>query len=161
ARNPQPEDREKFLAGLRSPQLAQITLCLGALDKLPAEADPAERLALVRLLRSLGDGKAEVPVRDRVVRRLQQLTGQSPRPARAPWTAWLTGAHPDLAAKLGGADGVDVEGWRQRLAGIDWSRGDAGRGEGVFARASCAACHSGGQALGPDLRGVAGRFARD
>src|SRR5262249_7860283 len=31
----------------------------------------------------------------------------------------------------------------------------------VFARASCAACHSGGQALGPDLRGVTGRFARD
>jgi putative heme-binding domain-containing protein len=30
----------------------------------------------------------------------------------------------------------------------------------VFARASCASCHSGAQALGPDLRGVTGRFSR-
>jgi putative heme-binding domain-containing protein len=66
-----------------------------------------------------------------------------------------------VAAKLGGADGVDVEGWRKRLAGIDWSAGDADRGRALFTKASCATCHSGGLALGPDLRGVAGRFSRD
>jgi len=30
----------------------------------------------------------------------------------------------------------------------------------VFVKASCVSCHSGAQALGPDLRGVAGRFSR-
>jgi putative heme-binding domain-containing protein len=30
----------------------------------------------------------------------------------------------------------------------------------VFVQASCAACHSGAQALGPDLAGVASRFSR-
>jgi putative heme-binding domain-containing protein len=53
-----------------------------------------------------------------------------------------------------------VKAWERRLAKLDWSRGDAARGRAVFTRASCAACHSGGQALGPDLSGAAGRFAR-
>src|SRR5262249_41700099 len=44
---------------------------------------------------------------------------------------------------------------------LDWSAGDTGRGHGVFVRASCASCHSVAQALGPDLRGVAGRFSRE
>jgi putative heme-binding domain-containing protein len=161
ARHPEAGDRAMFLAGLRSPQLAQVTLCLEALAKLPSEKEPAELLALVRVLRSLGTSKVEAAVRGRVVRRLQALTGQALGPDCDAWTAWLTRTHPDLAAQLGGADGVDVEGWRKRLAGIDWGRGDAERGQAVFAKASCASCHSGGQAVGPDLRGVAGRFSRD
>jgi putative heme-binding domain-containing protein len=73
----------------------------------------------------------------------------------------LTSAYPDLVKKLGGADGVDMEAWRKRLAAIDWDAGDSNRGKAVFARANCAACHSGSQAMGPDLSGVAGRFSRD
>ncbi len=161
ARHPQAEDHDKFVAGLRSPQLAQVALCLDALDKLSPSAEPAELLALVRVLRAVGDGKAEIPVRDQVVRRLQRVSGESIGPDRAAWTDWLTRTHPDLAAQLGNADGVDVEGWRKRLAVIDWGRGDAGRGQSVFTKASCSSCHSGGTALGPDLRGVAGRFSRD
>jgi putative heme-binding domain-containing protein len=161
SRDPQPEDRDKFLDGLRSPQLAQITACLDALEKLPEEKGPGELFSLVRVLRSLGDSKAEVPVRDHVVRRLQRLTGQTVGPDRPAWTTWLNRAHPDLAAKLGGADGVDMDAWHKRLAAIDWSRGDAQRGKGTFERASCASCHSGGTAVGPDLRGVASRFSRD
>src|SRR5581483_9011481 len=38
---------------------------------------------------------------------------------------------------------------------------DAKRGMKVYTRASCASCHSGAAALGPDLRGVTGRFSRD
>src|SRR5262249_8031979 len=65
------------------------------------------------------------------------------------------------AAKLGGSDGVDVESWNRRLAKLDWSAGDAARGRAVFTKASCASCHSGAQALGPDLHGIAARFSRD
>ena len=58
-------------------------------------------------------------------------------------------------------DGVDVTAWKKRLAGLTWSEGDVERGRQVFAKASCATCHSGTQALGPDLLGVTGRFSRD
>src|SRR5207248_2077449 len=68
--------------------------------------------------------------------------------------------YPALAAKVADADGVDVAAWDKRLAAVAWERGDASRGKAVFVKASCASCHSGTQALGPDLRGVAGRFSR-
>jgi putative heme-binding domain-containing protein len=91
---------------------------------------------------------------------LKQATGQ----ALVGWPAWKTwylSKHPEQAAKLADGDGVDVAAWNKRLAAIAWSAGDAGRGRQVYVRASCAACHSGSQALGPDLQGVAGRFSRD
>src|SRR5207248_9323820 len=81
--------------------------------------------------------------------------------SRDAWSAWFAKKHPDLAKKLGGADGVDVEAWAKRLAAVEWGSGDAERGRALFTKASCAACHSGTQALGPDLRGVGGRFSRD
>jgi putative heme-binding domain-containing protein len=62
---------------------------------------------------------------------------------------------------LGGADGVDVPGWNKRLAKLEWANGDAERGKSVFIKASCANCHSGSQALGPDLRGIVNRFSRE
>ena len=49
-----------------------------------------------------------------------------------------------------------TSGWR-----IDWTAGDVDRGRLIFTKANCATCHSGAQALGPDLHGVAGRFSRD
>jgi putative heme-binding domain-containing protein len=161
ARKPQAEDRERFLAGLGSPQLATVRLCLEALEKLPDRNDSATLLALVRALRRLSDAREEKPVREQLARLLQRLTGQEkPGTDRDAWAAWLAKEYPDLAAKLGDVDGVDVAAWNKRLAGVDWSRGEAGRGRGVFVRASCSSCHSGSQALGPDLQGVAGRFSR-
>ena len=75
--------------------------------------------------------------------------------------AWFGKTHPELAARLNGADGVDLAAWAKRLAKIDWTAGDSERGKGVFTKVNCASCHSGTQAIGPDLRGVAGRFSRD
>ncbi len=158
---PRPQDRGRFLDGLRSRQVEQIALCLTALEKLPPIREPDELLAAVRALRSLPDGKAEAPVGDRLAAYLRTATGQSFGSVRAAWTDWLTKTHPEQAAKLGGADGVDIAAWTKRLDGLQWTNGDAGRGKSVFAKASCAACHSGTSALGPDLRGVAARFGRD
>jgi putative heme-binding domain-containing protein len=76
------------------------------------------------------------------------------------WSAWLAEARPDLTPRLA-TDGVDLARWRDRLGRLDWSAGVAERGRDIFIKTGCATCHSGGQALGPDLRGVAGRFARD
>jgi putative heme-binding domain-containing protein len=162
AKDPQAVDREKFLQGLNSPRLATIRLCLDALENLPEGNNNGQLLALVRALRALPDGREENQLREQIAKHLRKLTGQEKLGAdKQGWTAWLTKAHPDLAAKLGGPDGVDVAAWNKRLAKIDWSMGDADRGRAVFTKVSCASCHSGAQALGPDLRGVAGRFSRD
>jgi putative membrane-bound dehydrogenase-like protein len=160
ARHPEPADREKFLRGLGSPQLAMIRLCVEALDQLPPTRDRAQEMALVRCLRSLPDGKEEDRLRERLGRSLRRSTGQSLGTDKKAWTDWFCKTYPDWASRLGGADGLDVNGWSRRLAKLDWSVGDAERGRNVFAKASCAACHSGGQALGPDLHGVTGRFSR-
>ena len=76
------------------------------------------------------------------------------------WLEWYGRTYPERAARLNDADGVDIAAWNKRLATIEWSRGDAERGRLVFNKASCASCHSGTQALGPDLHGVTGRFSR-
>jgi putative heme-binding domain-containing protein len=162
ARRPQLADRSRFLEGLNSPNFATVRLCLDALDKLPPDNDNVMTLALIRALRALPDGREENQLSERISKQLRRVTGQEKLGAdKQAWTAWLTRAHPDLAAKLGGTDGVDMEGWTRRLAKLDWSAGDAERGRSVYSKASCASCHSGAQALGPDLRGVAGRFSRD
>jgi len=100
-------------------------------------------------------------MRERIARSLRRATDQDlPGNDRSAWSGWLARSRPDLASRLGG-DGVDLSAWRDRLARVVWSSGDADRGREVYARAGCATCHSGGRALGPDLRGVAGRFSRD
>src|SRR5262249_7008799 len=162
ARQPQPADREKFLEGLRSPQVATIRLSLAALEKLPARSEGSDLLALVRALRSLGDSKEEKQLQGRLAAYLQQLTGQKQvGTGKEAWTRWLGQSFPELARGFASADGVDVVAWNKRLAGVDWSAGDVERGRQTYVRTSCANCHSGGQALGPDLRGVARRFSRD
>jgi putative membrane-bound dehydrogenase-like protein len=160
SRQPESADRDKFLRGLGSPQLATISLCVDALYKLPPTKEAADILVLVRCLRCLPEGKEASRLRDRLGHHLQWLTGQNFASNKQAWTEWFEKTYPKLAPRLRGGDGVDVKGWRDRLAKIDWSTGNADRGRTVFTKASCAACHSGAQALGPDLHGVAGRFSR-
>jgi putative heme-binding domain-containing protein len=161
ARRPQPVDHAKFLEGLRSPQLATIRLCLLALEKLPVQDKPGQVLALIRALRSLSEGRQENELRDQIGSSLQQLTSQERLGVdKQAWTEWFVKAYPALAPKLGGVDGVDLDGWHQRLTTVDWSAGNAEQGQRVYTKAGCAACHSGAQALGPDLRGVTSRFSR-
>jgi putative heme-binding domain-containing protein len=162
ARRPTAEDRDKFLAGLASPSLAVASQSLAALEKLNPRKDADTLVALVRALRLLPDGKEEDRLRTAFGAYLGRLTGEKlPATDKQAWTDWLKRTHPKEAAGLGGEDGVDAEAWAKRLAGVDWKSGDVERGKVVFTRASCAACHSGSQAMGPDLQGVAGRFSRD
>jgi putative heme-binding domain-containing protein len=161
ARHPHAADRDKFIEGLGSPQLATVHLSLDALDELPRQVDGPEILALVRCLRSLGDGREESRVRARLAEFMKKLTGQEKLGAdKQAWTDWFTRSYPSLAARLGNADGVDIVGWTKRLDQLDWSSGVPERGAAVFVKTNCASCHSGTQALGPDLRGVASRFSR-
>ena len=166
ARHPSAADRPKFLEGLASTRWATVRLSLDALEALSHDdgnnRDNGDLLvALVRALSGIPDGKEGAAMRERIAKGLQRATGKTaPGPDRAAWTAWLAESRPDLAARLGN-DGVDIAGWHARLGRLDWSAGAAERGREVFVKTGCATCHSEGKALGPDLRGVAGRFSRD
>jgi putative heme-binding domain-containing protein len=162
ARHPEATDRSRFIEGLGGPRLATVAVCLDALDKLPHGAGNALTFALIRALRNLPEGRENDALRSRIAAKLRAGTGETKLGDDSKtWTDWLMQKHPKEAAKLGGVDGVDVEAWNGRAAKIAWTDGDAGRGHAVFIRASCASCHSGTQALGPDLRGAAGRFSRE
>jgi putative heme-binding domain-containing protein len=164
ARQARAEDHAKFLVGISSPRLDTVAAALSALEKLPnrpgdSEHRREEAFALLRAVRQTGLAKAEEKLRSRLLARLSGITGQKYASVEQ-WETYFRKRWPELAGRLDDADGVDVAGWRKRLEGIDWTKGDAKRGQAVYVKASCSSCHSGAAALGPDLLGVAGRFSR-
>ena len=158
ARHATADDRPKLLSGLTSARLATVQVVLAALDRLPP--DSSETLPLLRGLAQLPADKETAKLRERVMKRLQQVTKHHEKSVDA-WIHWARQRFPDQAAALANLDGVDEVAWKRRLKRIDWSKGDAQRGAVVFAQARCATCHSGAAALGPDLVGVSKRFSRD
>jgi putative heme-binding domain-containing protein len=158
ARQPEAVDRAKFVHGLGSPQLYTVSLSFKALDALPLQKNAQEVFALIRVLGQLTEKNVEL--RAAAARRLAEQTGLPANSPPAAWTEWLLKHDAKLAQRLTNPDGVDVAAWNKRAQAIDWSAGDAGRGRAVFTKANCAACHSGNQAIGPDLKGVTKRFSR-
>ncbi|MGH7127679.1 MAG: HEAT repeat domain-containing protein, partial [Planctomycetaceae bacterium] len=173
AKDPEPRDRRKFIAGLESSQLETLNACLGALARLGGGAEPAELVALLQTLRRLGNDRRESILREKVVRLLRERTGEQfgfvfgeagHRPqgeAIEKWTAYLAERYPQQsAAALGSGEG-DRDDLLAQLAEVDWSAADAERGRRLFEQRACGHCHGGRRALGPDLAGAAKRFARD
>jgi putative heme-binding domain-containing protein len=173
AKEPQGEDRPKFLAGLESPQFEVINSSLAAVDQLPADSSADEVVPLVRVLRRLQGTKQDYRLREQVIRVLRRDTQQDfafvfGESGYAPqqevidkWTEWAVAAFPDRAAELTGGNEEDAAQLREMLAGVDWEAGDAIRGAEIFKARSCGQCHSGAKAIGPDLAGAAQRFSRD
>jgi putative heme-binding domain-containing protein len=160
AKKPAASDRKKFIDGMYSPQSAIIVACLQGLETLNAKTDADEALALIQALhRAMGTPKP-APYAARLATRLEKTTGQSFGSDSKRWIAWFEKQHPELGRRLANPDGVDVAKWDGRLAKLDWNAGQTEAGRAVFTKASCAQCHSGSQALGPDLVGVTKRFSR-
>jgi putative membrane-bound dehydrogenase-like protein len=159
ARQPEAQDRGKFVQTLSSPQASVLAASLKALSKLPLEQDGQEALALLLAHKNLPQEQKELraALRDRIIQ-VMQLPADSDEKT---WMRWLGKNYPQLATRLSNPDGVDVAAWERRFGAINFNGGDAQRGQAVFAKASCAACHSGNQAIGPDLKGVTKRFSRD
>jgi len=166
ARKPSAEDQPKFIHGLASPQAAIVLACVQGLEKLgAATSDANEAFALIRALQRGQDaGRKPSPDGIRlgqlIADRLQKTTGQTFGADSKRWIAWLEKQHPEFGKRLANPDGVDVPKWDKRLARLDWNTGDTKSGQAVYAKASCVHCHSGSQALGPDLVGVTNRFSR-
>jgi len=161
AASPDAEDRSRFLEAIGSPQQATVRTGLKALRTLPDKSDAQTLLALVQATRRLGDEKEAKPLLEELTDYLTKLTGEKKGIDRAAWVKWFQTKYPDEGKKLYQSDGVDVAAWTKRLAALDWAQGDVERGRQVHIKASCASCHSGAQALGPDLHGSTGRFSRD
>jgi putative heme-binding domain-containing protein len=160
ARSPQAEDRPRLRSALTWPQTQSVLVALDALERLPPQSgDEEEAFALLLALHRLGEAKEVEPIRRRLNAALQKTTGQKLSGMKA-WIAWARLHYSQRAARLEDADGVEVGAWERRLGRVNFPQGDAQRGQRVFTKASCAACHSGAQALGPDLRGVTSRFSR-
>jgi putative heme-binding domain-containing protein len=158
ARAPIAGDRPKFIDAVSSAQPSAVRASLDALGRLGHADDGGETLALLLALKRLPDTQKKL--RADVLGRLRHVSGQGWDAADPAWLRWFAGAYPKLAARLTNPDGVDVAAWDRRLARLDWAAGNAASGQKVFHKANCASCHSGSQAVGPDLTGVAGRFSR-
>jgi putative heme-binding domain-containing protein len=173
AQKPDEADRPWFIEGLESAQLEVVDACLSALEKLPAGQSIAERFALVNALRRLSNDKPELILRDRAVGLLKRSTnedfgfiageaGRKPQPeVIEKWGHWLEQMYPKEFARMTALGGNDSSQARQVLAEVNWSVGNPNRGKKVFESRTCAQCHNGRTALGPDLSGAARRFSRD
>jgi putative membrane-bound dehydrogenase-like protein len=173
AQKPEESDRPKFVEGLESAQLEVVDACLSALEKLPPHRSAAEHLALVNALRRLGNDKPELILRERAAHLLKRSTnedfgfivgeaGRKPQPeVLEKWSHWLEQTYPREFARMNALGGDDSSQARQVLAEVDWNTGDPTRGKKLFESRTCAQCHNGRTALGPDLAGAARRFSRD
>ncbi len=159
ARKPRIADRERFVESLKSGRMQTVAAAVQSLAQLRVQLGREEVLSLVLALRGLPLGKEGDPVRQHLLPLLRGQTGQDLADADA-WSKWIARTWPEFAPRVRNLDGVDESAWEQRLGAIDWSQGSAEAGRQVFVRAQCSSCHSGTQALGPDLKGAAGRFSR-
>jgi len=161
-------DRELFVEGLGSGQLNVVRASLEALTKLPPSRSADEQFALLSVARRLMNSPEEFEVRETAIRLLQNNTSQafgfvfgsnghrSQPGTLQQWSDWLREQNPEFVhrgSERGTAELLSV------LDVVDWDAGDAERGESLYRRLSCAKCHGGRKALGPDLQGVARRFS--
>lgn len=158
AKKPVESDRKKFIDGLNTPQASVIVACVQGLNHLGVKSDSNEIFALVRALQRTPE--KDIAFRTMLANALHERTAESLGSDSKRWIAWLEKMHPEFGKRLANPDGVDVAKWDARLAKLDWTAGNTDAGKAVYAKASCVQCHSGSQALGPDLVGVANRFSR-
>jgi putative membrane-bound dehydrogenase-like protein len=158
ARQPTPADRTRLVDGLKTHQPAILEACVLGLNRLAGKAEPQEIFALTHALHRSSD--KQTSLRKLLAGRLETITGEKLGGDSKRWIAWMEQHHPEFGRRLANPDGVDVKKWDQRLSHIDWAQGNAERGQVIYGKASCSNCHSGGNAVGPDLLGVTKRFSR-
>jgi putative membrane-bound dehydrogenase-like protein len=173
AGQPEEADRDRFLAGLESAQARVVAACLGALDRLPRDDAPEHLVPVLRLLKRLELEPAEKTLRARALALIARQADHpfrvdergtdlpSLRKAYEPVFARFAERHPALASSLEGPDDGDLAHWIEVFKSVDWTKGDADRGEALFRARACQTCHGPASRIGPDLTGVTSRFSRD
>ena len=159
-------DRGRLVEAVGSLQPAVAQAAAEALIKLPGEvgAKPAEIGRAIRALRRVEGQKNEVKSHAALARLIMHWTKQELKPSAdglaATWADWFARKYPDEAV-ISGPAGTDSKAWKKRLDAVAWDKGDIRRGEAVFQRRNCFACHGASRRLGPELTGIAQRFSRD
>ncbi len=171
AEKPEPQDRALFVSALDTHDVAVLSRLTAALESFDSDQGAAEQVALVRTLRRMGPSPEERAVQDAAIRLLKRNTGlnygykpgQPPRDrqtaAVSQWSAWAESTFSDEWARQTGSTAEDIAALKARLDNVDWSAGDVARGLELFHKRSCAQCHGGRTAMGPNLAGAAGRFS--
>lgn len=172
AEQPIAADRDKFLAGLNSVQPPVVRASLNALLKLPPDPSGTNLVAPLRLLNRAMSEPAEQPLRAQLASLFasslkQDFKIQEPvdadavslRKAYQPIFAYVAGKYPGLIRAMSAEDHDDPMKWNATWKLVPWARGDAARGEQIFAQRGCAACHRSASAFGPDLAGAAQRMS--
>ena len=169
AKYPQSEDRERYVDALASPQRDVVARAAQALMALGMDCSSSEIAAALQAFKISCALPRNVEPRLSVYRLLDFWTescsdvddtpdaGQS----YVPWFEMFAQYYPHEAAKLNARSGATAGSWKARLAGLDWSLGEAGRGKAVFERRACHRCHEVNGHLGPELKGAVSRLSRD
>lgn len=168
ARNPQPDDRARFVAALGSFQPAIVELAAKSLARLEGEASPTELAAALTSLHRHCAAPREKAARNALAELLAKWSSQSITVTEtgdlakvyAPWFEWFAKAHPATAKELLGGD-EDTAAFLKRLPAVAWDSGDAKRGQQLYEERMCHRCHSTSTRIGPDLTGVASRLSRE
>lgn len=170
ARRPEAADRAFYYQGLKSNSFETIVNCVAALERLPRANKGDEFAALITALIHLEGDRPSYEARERVARLLEQTVpeafgfvfskeGYRPQPTViSQWKHWLSQKYPKSSAEIA-ENPLDLNWLDDQLAAVDWSSGNATRGEELFQRKGCNQCHNNRGAIGPDLVGVTERFA--
>jgi len=169
AKDPQPEDRAKFIEALSSPQPEVVERVAYALPALGVRHTTEELAAALRALKQACSLGKQAEPRTALMRLLEFWTEDGadvewdPDPAKQ-WIGWyevFKGYYPAEYARLATSTTTDLAAWRSRLESIDWDAGDAIAGRQVFELRSCHRCHQQSGHLGPELKGAVTRMSRD
>lgn len=169
SKNPQAVDRQKFIEALGSPQPLVVQKSAKALETLGIRCTSAEIAAALRALKQACSLDKQIEPRTTLMRLLEFWTEDGadvdwdPDPANL-WVGWykvFEGYYPAEYAQLKASSGADTVGWKQRLATVDWTVGDAQAGRQVFELRSCHRCHQQSGHLGPELKGAVTRLSRE
>jgi putative heme-binding domain-containing protein len=169
ARNPQVEDRERFLSALGSFQPPVVERAAGALRNFSPKGSPREIAAVISSLRRHCRLPKEKGARSALTALLAAWSGESFSITEsaggdllrsyAPWFEWFAKVQPAIG-KAGHSEAESFAAWAPRLAAVNWVAGDAARGRRIYEERLCLRCH-GTSRTGPDLVGIASRFSRD
>ena len=172
AKQPDQQDRERYIAGLESANRRVIEASLGALQQLPPGTAISEAVALLKSARRLEGSRRDYDMRESAVELLRRQTkenfgfvmgedGHKPQSdALEKWAQHLSDSS-DEAADLLASSASQTDSLPEVLKTVDWSSGDAKRGKLLYEKRLCARCHGTRQAVGPDLAGATQRFSRN
>jgi putative membrane-bound dehydrogenase-like protein len=171
AEKPADADRDKFLAGLSSPNSKVVHACVHAWMTLPKEPTGRAVLPVMRLLKRLLNEPEQGALRADAMELLNRDTDQTfavTEPADdidnlarvyQHVFGWFREKYPKLAPYLDEDREQSAAHWNLILRSVIWNNGDAVRGAQIFQQRGCQTCHASATPLGPDLSGAAARFS--